>query len=79
MLLYTSQIVLWLKFLRGNIAQLTEHDFICGDNGIELEGIGNDLPLTVSEVEIILMDETTTICTVTHTHTTQTEKVTMWM
>ena len=49
--------------------QLTEHDFICGDNGIELEGIGNYLPLTVSVVEIILMDETTTICTVTHTHT----------
>ena len=53
------------------VNKLTEHDFICSDNGVELEGIGNDFTLAVSIVEIILVDETTTVRTVggTHTHT----------
>ena len=57
---------------------LTEHDFVSGDDGVELEGFRYDSPLRVSVVKIILMDESTTVRTAhtqrdrqTDTHTTQ--------
>ena len=43
---------------------LTQHDFIGGDNNIELVGLGNDLSSRVSIEHVILVNETTTVGTV---------------
>lgn len=42
---------------------LTQHDFISGDDNIELEGISDDLPSTVPVVQFILMDQSPAVRT----------------
>ena len=47
---------------------LTQHDFIGGDDAIELEGVGDD-PALVPVVELVLMDEPPAVSTaVVHHH-----------
>lgn len=47
----------------NKVRVLTQHDFIGGDYSIELKGIRNDLSPGVTEVQVILVNETTTVGT----------------
>ena len=49
-------------------AVLTEHDFIGGDNDVELEGIRYDTAITVSVVQLILMNQPPAVSTATQSY-----------